>query len=179
MTSTDLPHTEKHDAIVVLGAAVWANETPSPTLMRRTKHAIELYHRGAAPLLVLSGGLGKHPPSEAEAMARLCRAANVPQSALLLEDRSTSTIENATFSLRFLPNGKDARILVVSDRYHLPRAAMIFRKLGCKHVATSGPPRGKVVPWWRGPLMPVREAVAWPGTWWRMRSGNTQNALQK
>ena len=45
------------DAIIVLGAAQYAGR-PSPVLKARLDHAIGLWKRGLAPMLVLTGGTG-------------------------------------------------------------------------------------------------------------------------
>ena len=118
------------DVIIVLGSAVWPGERPSPSLFARTQHAIALYRAGYAPALILSGGLGVYPPSEAEMMRRIAVSAGVPPDALILDDRSHSTEEN-------LGNAKvlmDARgwhsALLVSDPFHLLRAELMARDLG-------------------------------------------------
>lgn len=133
--------TRTFDAIVVLGAAVWPNQQPSPTLTRRTLHAVQKYKLGVAPLIIGSGGMGKNPPSEAEMITRICIDAGVPQSALLREDQSTSTLENVLFTGQILAQNNAKSILVVTDKYHLPRTLMTFRALGID-CAGSGPPRG-------------------------------------
>ena len=53
------------DAVVVLGAAVWPGERPSPALQRRIDRGVELWQAGRAPVLVPTGGLGRYPPSAA------------------------------------------------------------------------------------------------------------------
>ena len=131
-----------YDCIVVLGAAVWPGEQPSPSLKRRTLHAVEQYTAGQAPRILGSGGLGKHPPSEAEMVARICMAEGVPAEAILREDRSTSTLENVAFSSRILKEMGARSVLVVTDSYHLTRAVMCFRHFGFV-CAGSAPARGK------------------------------------
>jgi len=154
------------DAIVVLGAAVWPNGEPSPTLKRRTLHAANLYRSGAAPLVVLSGGTGKHPPAEAEVMASLCTGAGVDAAALIVEDRSTTTFENVAFSAEILRALGLSKVLVVSDAYHLPRAKMCFRYLGFETIA-SVPPNGAIPTRRRRIVMSwLRELVALP--WYRL-----------
>lgn len=113
------------DAIVVLGCRVRPDGTASPALARRARHAAALYRRGLAPVVVLTGGVGTHPPSEARAAAVVARAEGVPAEALVLEERSTSTEENAREAARLI----DAeRVLVVSDAYHAFRAERVFRR---------------------------------------------------
>ncbi len=111
------------DAILILGAAVWPGG-PSPTLRRRTLHAAQLWHTGVAPLIVPCGGLGHHPPTEAAAMAQILTAQGVPDDAIRLEDRSTTTLENIR-NARALLSG--TAVVIVTDRYHARRAAMVAR----------------------------------------------------
>lgn len=119
------PPDEPFDAIVVLGCAVKAGGRPSPTLARRARHGAALWHRGLAPTLVLTGGVGDHPPSEAAAAAAVVRGLDVPEEALVLEERSTSTEENAREAARRV----DARrVLVVTDAYHAFRAERVFAR---------------------------------------------------
>ena len=125
---------ERYDAIVVLGCRVRPDGTASPALARRAALGAELWRRGLAPRLVLTGGVGTHPPSEAEAAARVARALGVPDDAMILEDRSTSTEENAREAARRI----DAeRVLVVTDAYHVVRAERVFRR-HFAHVRAAG-----------------------------------------
>ncbi|WP_108385075.1 YdcF family protein [Yoonia sediminilitoris] len=113
------------DAILVLGAAVWS-DGPSPTLRRRTAHAAELWHAGAAPSIIPCGGLGKHPPSEAAAMRTLLLNAGVSADAIILEDQSTTTLENIRNARPLLPG---PNVIIVTDHYHGRRALMVARHL--------------------------------------------------
>ncbi len=91
--------------------------------------AIALYHAGAAPFLVLSGG-GRRAVPEADVMRRLALAGGVPAAALLLEPRSRSTLENATETARLLAARGDTAIVLVTDPYHALRARLLFRLAG-------------------------------------------------
>jgi uncharacterized SAM-binding protein YcdF (DUF218 family) len=120
----------RSDAIIVLGSAVWADERPSPSLYARAQHAIELYRAGEAAHLILCGGLGKNPPSEAEAMRRIAMNAGVPAEALVLEDRSHSTEENLTNAKALMDAHGWRTAIIVSDPFHLMRAEMMAHDLG-------------------------------------------------
>ena len=74
--------TRSADVIIVLGAAVWPEQQPGSSLKSRTERAIELYRDSYASHLILSGGLGRHPPEEAEVMRRLAVEAGMINSAL-------------------------------------------------------------------------------------------------
>jgi uncharacterized SAM-binding protein YcdF (DUF218 family) len=118
------------DAIVVLGCR------GSAALTRRVDCGVGLFRGGAAPLLVLSGG-GRGPVAEAERMRCLAVAAGVPESALLLDAVSRDTFENARETARLLRARGLASVLLVSDRTHLPRAAMLFRFAGLRVVGQA------------------------------------------
>lgn len=120
---------------IVLGAAVWPGGTPSPALRRRAERAAALYRAGAVELIVASGGIGRHAPSEAEAIRDVVTALGVPEAAVLLEDRSRNTRENLRFSQVLLPDG--AKVLIVSDGWHLPRARLIAHRMGLRAKGAS------------------------------------------
>ena len=133
-------------AIVILGAAVWP-DGPSPTLRRRCAHGAALFLAGRGDRVVVCGGLGRHPPTEAEVMAGVLTGLGVPGDAIVLEDRSTNTAENLAFAKALLDPVTEPDILIVSDAFHLPRARLLGRRLGWQ-VAVSAPP--------------VQGARAWP-----------------
>ena len=114
----------RFDAIVVAGCRVMEDGEPSPALAHRVRKAVSLWRDGTAPLLVFTGGVGQHPPSEAEASARLAESLGVPRSAMQLEEHSTSTEENARLAAELI--GADQRIVVVSSAYHVFRCKRVF-----------------------------------------------------
>ena len=116
------------DALIVPGCAVRPNGTASGALRRRTEHAVSLWRQHTAPIIVLTGGIGRHPPSEAAAAAQIAREAGVPDSALILEELSTTTAENAVFAANALPHATAMSILVVTDSYHAWRCKRLFSR---------------------------------------------------
>ncbi len=115
---------------VVLGAAVWPDGRPSPTLQRRAQHAIALYKAGAVDLILACGGIGKHPPSEADVVLEICRDAGIPPTSLVSESRSTTTRENLENAVSILKDLKPSAVVIVSDPYHKPRARLIAWQVG-------------------------------------------------
>jgi len=81
--SNKLHQKDKADVIIVLGAAVWAGGVPSPALRRRALHAVELFQQGLSDVLIVSGGIGKNPPSEARIMRRLAVQQGISEKKLL------------------------------------------------------------------------------------------------
>lgn len=82
---------------------------------------------------VLSGGQGEGEDiSEAECMGRYLKSKGVNEGRMLLEDRSTSTLENLTFSKKAIEQagGDPSRVAIVSSSYHLYRACRMASALG-------------------------------------------------
>lgn len=148
---------ERAEALVVLGAGVNRDGRAGPALTRRSTLGAELFAQEAAPLIVCSGGQPyDRPNTEASACRDVLLRLNVPDAAILLEDRSHSTEENALHTARLLPN---ARVIVVSDSYHLLRAGILFRNYGFNVQLAGVPPERSLS--WRHYLNSVtREALA-------------------
>ncbi|WP_281259946.1 YdcF family protein [Palleronia abyssalis] len=141
-----------------MGAAVWTGGVPSPALRRRCAAAARLYLRGGIDSVVPSGGMGVHPPSEADVMTRLLIADGVPEADILPEDQARTTMETALLVTALVG---PARITVVSDAYHLPRCWLAFRAHGHRVALfdADAAPRRK----WRITARAwSREAVALP-----------------
>lgn len=121
---------ERGDAIICLGAGMsrtggW--EVADSASTRRAMTCAMLYAEGLAPI-VLFTGFGHEEGSAASAMARVAMDLGVPAEAIVLEEQARSTFQNAAFSAALLPDGT-RRVIVVTDRFHLLRSAVIFRSL--------------------------------------------------
>ncbi|MGA2251986.1 YdcF family protein [Terracidiphilus sp.] len=117
------------DAIIVLGYPADSDGNPTPEQLARVSEGVHEYERGIAPRLILTGGAAHNNIVEAESMARVARAQGVPQSAIVLEPRALSTIDNACYSARIMKQNGWRSAEVITSKYHLPRAGMIFNDL--------------------------------------------------
>ena len=115
---------------VVLGTQVLSGGRPSRTLEARVRHAAWLYRAGEAGLLIPTGGLGDHPPSEAEVMARILREEGVPEEAVLLEDRAFNTWDSARLVAGMAKKLGVRGVVIVTDPLHCVRTVAAFRKVG-------------------------------------------------
>ncbi|MEZ4238415.1 MAG: YdcF family protein [Myxococcota bacterium] len=142
-------------AIVVAGAGVMPGGVPGDALVARTRLAVDLYAQGYAPTLALTGGVGDWGPAESAVARELAVRWGVPADAVVTEDRSRSTAENAAEIAAVLG---DVPVLVVTDRYHALRCRRVFgRRFHDVQVA------GAVSPWpirFRGAVREVL-AVTW------------------
>lgn len=133
------PPSGPYDAIVVAGCRVLPSGRPSVALARRAELAQALFAEGRAPRVVFTGGVGRHGPSEASVAAAHAMERGLPQEAVVLEERSTSTRENADYAARIL--GAHARVLVVTDAYHVFRARRVFAQSFARAEAVGVPLR--------------------------------------
>lgn len=131
--------TRPADAAIVLGAAV-RREYPTPIFRERINHAIDLYHDGVVDTVIFTGGVGwGDTVSEAAVARRYAIDRGVDPNAILIEERSTNTIENLTFAYQ-VAQGRDLEtFLIVSTPYHMKRALWITHDLGMD--AYSSPTR--------------------------------------
>jgi uncharacterized SAM-binding protein YcdF (DUF218 family) len=122
---------ERVDAIVVLGAPLRPDGTLTAVLAERVSAGVELWRRGVASLLCMTGGVTRESAvAEACAMAAVARAAGVPEEALLVEAVSRNTYENARLlAEELLPRGLD-HVVLVTQPFHLRRARLHFVRAG-------------------------------------------------
>lgn len=145
------------DAIVVLGCRLPKDGRPGAAIERRVAAGVALLVSGAASRLMLSGG-GAGARPEAVVMHELALRYGAPAQALLLETHSRDTIENALCSAALLRRHGLSRVIVVTDRYHLFRARLLFRHAGLEVVRVAAPPALLARDW----PMWLREALALP-----------------
>jgi len=150
------------DALVVLGAGIHG-ETVSVTLQHRLDRAIDYWHLNPNVVLVVSGGQGPQEHiSEALAMQRYLVANGVPEGAILMEARSTSTYENFKFSKDILddafPNGYS--VAYVTNGFHIYRAGRIAKLAGLSSRSVAAKTE-----WYTLPVCYVREALVVVKSW--------------
>ncbi len=121
------------DYLIVLGAQV-TEHGPSVVLRYRLDAAAEYLRENERTRCIVSGGKGDNEHvSEAEGMRTYLEAAGIAPERILMEDQSTSTVENLEFSGRLLDPAAD-RVGIVSNNFHIYRAVGIAAKIGYAHV---------------------------------------------
>lgn len=128
--------TSRVDAIVVLAGGVFEKGSlrPSHDLSAASRQRVacgaELWLQRLAPKVLMTGGIAnvlQTGPAESQEMKRWALRLGIPESAILVEEQSRTTYENAVRSKAVLGTG---RILLVTAAYHLPRAVGLFEKQG-------------------------------------------------
>ncbi len=134
------PHSTA-DVIVVLGAGVNRDGRAGPALTRRSTLGAELYHAGMAPIVVCTGAqpVGR-PTTEARACRDVLLRLGVPADAILLEENSRSTEENAIYTQQLAQQHAWDSIIVVTDSFHAVRSAWLFgARFSKMQLATVAP----------------------------------------
>lgn len=116
------------DAIIVLGAAQY-NGRPSPVLRARLDHAMTLYRDGYAPLVVVTGGVGRgDTTSEAIVGRRYLVARQVPEQAVVAQPVGRNTTASMSAVGAWLRERGLRRVLLVSDPFHMFRLRLEARR---------------------------------------------------
>jgi uncharacterized SAM-binding protein YcdF (DUF218 family) len=124
------------DAIVVLGAAQYAGR-PSPVLKARLDHAIDLWKRGIASKLVLTGGKGTgDTTTEAEVGKRYVIKAGVADNAILLENQGRTTSASLKSVAKIMASQNLERAVLVSDPFHMLRLQILAKQFGVESVTS-------------------------------------------
>jgi uncharacterized SAM-binding protein YcdF (DUF218 family) len=117
-------------AIIVLGSAEY-NGTPSPDLQARLDHAYDLWKRGLAPTLVVTGGRQAGDRfTEATAEANYLLTRGVPDASILREVNGKDTWDSLAAAATFLKQRGIRRVLLVSDPFHDARISAMAGELG-------------------------------------------------
>ncbi len=119
------------DCILVLGAGVRDDGTPSDMLADRLKTGLALYKNDAAPKLLMSGDHGQTEYNEVGVMKAYALEAGVPSEDVFMDHAGFSTYESL---YRARDVFKAKRVIIVTQEYHLPRALHIAHSLGLEAV---------------------------------------------
>ncbi len=132
-------------AIVVLSGSDTAEGGLTPQTAARVAQGVQLWQAGVAPVLVMTGGT--LPQGAGTRVAQRMRAAaeaeGVPPEAILTEAASHSTLQNAILTADLLPPATGP-VILVTHRFHLPRAWFNFRAQSFRITALSAADNGPV-----------------------------------
>ena len=115
------------DAILVLGARVWDNGSPSGVLEDRLDTGISAYQAGVSDRLLMSGDHGQDDYDEVNAMKDYALEQGIPSENIFMDHAGFSTYESV-YRARDIFQVKT--VLIVTQEYHLYRALYIARALG-------------------------------------------------
>ena len=149
------------DAIVVFGAAEYSGR-PSPVLRARLDHALNVFHRGVAPVVITTGGAAADPTFSEGGVGRdyLMRH-GVPERSLIAETQGHDTSESAErVGVIMRANGLHSCI-AVSDAYHVFRIRKLLEHEGIAPVYVAPRPDSRPRSTWLRELAVLREATSY------------------
>ena len=122
------------DCILVLGAGLLPDGSPSLMLGERIRTGVDLYEAGVAPKLLMSGDHSRSDHDEVNAMKDAALARGVPSADIFMDHAGFATYDSfyragAVFGVK--------KVVVVTQAYHLPRALWIARALGLEAVGVA------------------------------------------
>lgn len=156
-----VPSPEQYDAIIVLGAQVLPDGSPSVQLGWRLDAAYEAYQQKPVPVVVC-GARGKDEPmTEADAMKQYLTDKGVPDETILKDPDSFNTRQNLKNASDLLKKKKGIKkVLIVTSDYHVPRSMAIARDMGFDACGLGSPCKPEY--WIKNH---AREALAWCKYW--------------
>lgn len=149
------------DAIVVFGAAEYSGR-PSPVLRARLDQALAVFHRGAAPVVITTGGAAGDPSFSEGGVGRdyLMRH-GVPERSLIAETQGRDTAESAMrVGVIMRANGLHSCV-AVSDAYHVFRIRKLLEHEGIAPVYVAPRPDSRPHSTWQRSIAVLREATSY------------------
>lgn len=122
------------DCIIVLGAGVRSDGSPSPMLQDRLITGIELYEKGVSDRLLMSGDHTQKGYDEVNIMKSYAIDEGVPSEHVFMDHAGISTYDSIYRAKEIFQADK---IVIVTQEYHLYRALHIAKKLGVEAYGVS------------------------------------------
>src|SRR5579864_5568514 len=163
--TSKLQETHPADAIVVFGAAEYSGR-PSPVLRARLDHALDLFHRGLAPVVITTGGAAADPHFSEGGVGRdyLMRH-GVPERSLIAETQGRDTSESAMrVGVIMHANGLHSCV-AVSDAYHVFRIRKLLEHEGIAPVYVAPRPESRPRSAMQREVAVLREVTSY-WLWW-------------
>lgn len=134
IVTADQAQTADAQCVLVLGASVLPDGTPSEMLRHRLDVGIQLYKQGVAPKIIMSGDNGTESYNEVQSMKAYAVAQGVPSEDIFCDHAGFSTYESMYRAQSIF--GVE-RMVVVTQTYHLYRALYTATELGMEVCGVS------------------------------------------
>ena len=167
---THLPPVQESDVIIVLGAQVKADGTPSVALERRLTAALESYRAKPQILIVCGGQGGNEPRAEGDVMCEWLLTKGVPEADVVAETDSVNTRENLRYARTIMEERGLTQALVVTSDYHVARALALCRQEGISATGKGSPSKPEYFI-----KNHLREGLSWVKLWTQMLLGTQEN----
>ena len=136
---THLPAALPSDAIIVLGAQVKPDGTPSVALERRLTVALEAYEAQPQVIIVCGAQGANEPVAEGELMRQWLLARGVRPDLVVAETASYNTRQNLDNARAIMESRGLAQALIVTSDYHVARALELCKQAGISATGLGSP----------------------------------------
>lgn len=123
----DIAAAPEADAVLVLGAKVYADGTPSPTLQDRLDAGYQLYLTGKVDKILVSGDHGQVDYDEVEVMKNYLLEKGVPREDIFMDHAGFDTYDSM---YRARDIFEVESVIISTQQFHISRAVYIARRLG-------------------------------------------------
>ncbi|NLO40874.1 MAG: YdcF family protein [Ruminiclostridium sp.] len=135
---------EQPEYVIVLGAGIKEDGSPTLSLVNRLELSIAYAAQYPGTTIIVSGGQGSNEPMpEAQAMAQYLKSRGVDAGRIMIEDKSTSTMENFKYSKELI--GEQKEIAFITSDFHIFRSSILTRRNGLKGYGYATPTPGIVL----------------------------------
>ena len=131
---------QKADVIIVLGASVEYTKV-SPVYRERINHAINLYSKGYAKYMILTGGkITGQDYSDSSVAKNYAIDKGVDEDHIFIEEKSTYTKENLQYAKAIMDQKGFTSAIIVSDPLHMKRGMLMAKDVGIDKAYSSPTP---------------------------------------
>ena len=161
---THLPPMEDSDVIIVLGAQVKEDGTPSVALERRLTAALESYQADPQLIIVCGAQGANEPRPEGDVMRDWLIGRGVQPEDVVAETASFNTRENLIYARAIMEHRGLSQALVVTSDYHVARALELCRQTGISATGKGSPSKPEYFI-----KNHIREGLSWIKLWLESR----------
>ena len=136
---THLPPGQDSDVIIVLGAQVKEDGTPSVALERRLTAALETYQTDPQVIICCGAQGVNEPAAEGDVMRAWLLARGVKEEDAIAETKSFNTRENLNYAKEIMDRRGLSQALIVTSDYHVARALALCRQVGIPATGKGSP----------------------------------------
>lgn len=143
-TSVPYGMSDESLAIVILGYALADDGSMQEPLIERLKQGLAAARAYPNAKVIVTGGVPKQGITEAEAMKKWLVDRGVDPKRIIMEDKSTDTVENALFANAILEQEDIRLVILVTSASHMRRALTLFQEASALHARLNGTPANRM-----------------------------------
>lgn len=132
-------YNDKCDVLMILGSDVIGADTPSPQLMKRMERAADYLAENPGTIAIPCGGCFRpeQKKSEAAIVGDYLISRGISPDRIVLEDKSTTTVENFKFAKEIIAGlfpDRSPRVAFLTSSYHIHRSSIIAGICGFENI---------------------------------------------